>query len=147
MQVSRVLNSKGPDSEVITVPPDADVATLVTLLGRHRVGALVVSPDGRQVAGIVSERDVIGALAVRGAAVLTEPVSSICTSAVHTASHETTVQELMRVMTQARVRHIPVLDAAGLLVGIVSIGDVVKNHIDDLASERDALQDYVSGPR
>lgn len=142
MQLRRVLESKG--SEVVTVRPDEDVSALVGLLMKHRVGALVVSPDGRQVVGIVSERDVVSALAERGTAVLTEPVSAIATVAVHTATPDSTVEELMTLMTRARVRHIPVLDAVGELAGIVSIGDVVKNHIDALAGERDALQDYVT---
>lgn len=142
MQISRVLQSKG--STVVTVAPDQDVTTLVSLLTQHRVGALVVSPDGSQVAGIVSERDVVRALAERGAAVLTEPVSAIATAVVHTATPDSSVEELMTRMTEARVRHIPVLDAQQHLVGIVSIGDVVKNHIDVLASERDALQNYVT---
>lgn len=142
MQLRRLLDRKG--SDVVTVRPDQDVSALVGLLTQHRVGALVVSPDGRQVAGIVSERDVVSALADRGTAVLTEPVSAIATAAVHTASPDSTVEQLMSLMTQARVRHIPVLDDAGELAGIVSIGDVVKNHIDALSSERDALQDYVT---
>lgn len=142
MQISRVLNSKG--SEVVTVRPDQDVATLVGLLTQHKVGALVVSPDGRQVSGIVSERDVVRALSASGTSVLTEQVSSIATAAVHTATPESTVDELMALMTEARVRHIPVVDEQKCLVGIVSIGDVVKNQIDALAGERDALQSYVT---
>ncbi len=142
MQISRVLDSKG--SEVVTVRPDQDVQALVGLLTQHKVGALVVSPDGRQVAGIVSERDVVRALASVGTSVLTEPVSAIATAAVHTATASSTVDELMALMTEARVRHIPVVDAQDCLVGIVSIGDVVKNHIDALAAERDALQSYVT---
>lgn len=144
MRLRAVLDSKG--SKVVTVRPDADVASLVALLSEHRVGALVVSPDGTQVAGIVSERDVIRALSRDGGAVLSAAVSSISTETVHTATPDSSVEDLMRIMTEARVRHIPVLEGEAL-VGIVSIGDVVKNHIDALASERDALQDYVSSPR
>lgn len=142
MQIRRVLDIKG--SEVVTVRPDQDVAALVGLLTHYKVGALVVSPDGRQVVGIVSERDVVRALAATGTSVLTEPVSSIATAAVHTATADSTVEELMTLMTEARVRHIPVLDQQRCLVGIVSIGDVVKNHIDALAGERDALHSYVT---
>ncbi len=142
MQISRVLDRKG--SEVVTVRPDQDIAALVGLLTQHKVGALVVSPDGRQVAGIVSERDVVRALSSAGTSVLTEPVSSIATAAVHTATATSTVDELMALMTEARVRHIPVVDAQDCLIGIVSIGDVVKNHIDELGAERDALQSYVT---
>lgn len=142
MQISRVLDSKG--REVVTVRPDQDVKTLVELLAHHKVGALVVSPDGREVAGIVSERDVVRALSTSGTAVLSLPVSSIATAAVHTATRVSTVDGLMALMTEARVRHIPVVDEDSCLVGIVSIGDVVKNHIDAIAGERDALQSYVT---
>ncbi len=142
MQIRRVLDNKG--SEVVTVRPDQDVQALVGLLAQHKVGALVVSPDGRHVAGIVSERDVVRALASMGTSVLTEPVSAIATADVHTVTADRTVDELRALMTEARVRHIPVVDAQHCLVGIVSIGDVVKNHIDALAGERDALQSYVT---
>ena len=105
-----------------------------------------MSPDGRHVAGIVSERDVVRALAVRGAPVLDEPVSAIATTLVHSTGPEEQVAGLMRVMTEGRVRHVPVLQDDEL-AGIVSIGDVVKSQLEALASERDALAEYVSSPR
>ncbi len=142
MKLSHLLQSKG--SAVVTVRPEEQVRALVALLTEHRVGAVVVSPDGVEVAGIVSERDVINALARTGVEVMTEPVSAICTLAVHTAVPDTPVEQVMQTMTEARVRHIPVLDADGGLAGIVSIGDIVKNRIDALAFERDALQSYVT---
>jgi CBS domain-containing protein len=102
-----------------------------------------VSSDGRTIAGIVSERDVVRALA-EGPEMLSEPVSSIMTARVFTAPPEAHVDELLHLMTDKRVRHIPVTDADGLLIGIVSIGDVVKTHMEELERERAALVDYIT---
>lgn len=141
MRVSDVLRDKG--SNVVTVKPEIDVRTLVGMLAEHRVGAIVVSADGRTIAGIVSERDVVRALAARGEAVLAEPVSTIMTSDVQTCTPEANIDELMRTMTAGRFRHLPVVvDQA--LVGIVSIGDVVKRRVDELESEREALSRYIT---
>ena len=141
MRLSQVLQGKG--REVVTVGPDSDVRALVRLLRQHGVGAVVVSPDGRQLAGIVSERDVVRALAERGTDVLTEPVKAIATAMVHTSGPDTRVEDLMVLMTTRRIRHVPVL-VDGALAGIVSIGDVVKSYVDQLAGERDALEQYVT---
>lgn len=144
MLVSSLLRTKGAD--VVTVPPDADVRTLLALLAEHGIGALIVSRDGQAVEGVASERDVVRAIASRGESVLDESVHTISTAAVHTVSPHAKVDDLMRIMTDARVRHVPVL-VDGAMVGIVSIGDVVKSRIDELQTERDALVDYVSSPR
>lgn len=144
MRISDVLRIKG--SKVVTLRPDSDVRQLVALLGEQRIGAVVVSVDGRSVDGIVSERDVVRALAEQGAAVLSQPVTAIYTATVHVAEPDTPVEELMRLMTDHRIRHVPVV-ADGVLSGIVSIGDVVKNRIDELESERAALTSYISGTR
>ena len=141
MQLHQVLESKG--REVVSVRPESDVRELVRLLQQHGVGAVVVSPDGVQLAGIVSERDVVRALARQGTDVLADPVKSIATALVHTADPSARVEDLMQLMTAKRVRHVPVLDD-GRLVGIVSIGDVVKSYVDQLAGERDALEQYVT---
>jgi CBS domain-containing protein len=116
------------------------------VLAEHRIGAVVVSRDGASVDGIVSERDIVRALAERGAEVLFEPVTAIYTAAVRTVVPETRLEEVMRLMTDHRVRHVPVL-VDGALRGIVSIGDVVKNRIDELETERAALTAYISGTR
>jgi CBS domain-containing protein len=144
MRISDILRVKG--RQVVTVTPDTDVRHLLTVLTEHRIGAVVVSHDGTSVDGIVSERDVVRALAERGAAVMSEPVTAIYTAEVHTVMAETPVEEVMRLMTEHRVRHAPVV-ADGALLGIVSIGDVVKNRIDDLESERAALTGYITGTR
>lgn len=141
MLISEVLDRKGRGAR--TVPPDASVRELVAALAEHGVGALVVSPDGGAVAGIVSERDVVRALAAPGDALLDSPVSQIMTSQVRTCTPADTVDGLMVLMTEQRVRHVPVVQD-GRLVGIVSIGDVVKQRLDELQSERDHLSAYIS---
>ena len=142
MRIADVLRIKG--AEVVTVVPDTDVRHLLDVLAEHSIGAVVVSADGTSVDGIVSERDVVRALADRGPAILSEPVSTICTADVFTVDPATQLEDLMRIMTDRRVRHLPVV-AGGALRGIVSIGDVVKNRIDELETERAALANYISG--
>ena len=144
MRISEVLRTKG--AEVVTVTPDTDVRELLGVLSERRIGAVVVSRDGTSVDGIVSERDIVRALAEKGAAVLAEPVTAIFTADVHSITPETQIEELMRLMTDKRVRHVPVL-VDGVLSGIVSIGDVVKHRIVELESERAALNDYISTAR
>ncbi len=141
MRISDVLRAKG--TQVVTVTPDTTVRHLLAVLAEHKIGAVVVSDDGRSVHGIASERDVVRALASRGAAVMSEPVSAIFTADVRTVTPETPVEEVMRLMTEFRVRHAPVV-VDGALHGIVSIGDVVKNRMDELETERTALTDYIT---
>jgi CBS domain-containing protein len=141
MRISDVLRGKG--TQVVTVTPDTTVRRLLAVLAEHRIGAVVVSGDGRSVGGIASERDIVRALAQRGAAVLSEPVTAIFTAEVRTVTPETSVDEVMRLMTELRVRHAPVV-VGGTLAGIVSIGDVVKNRIDELETERTALTEYIT---
>ena len=144
MRISDVLRVKG--TEVVTITADTTVRRLLAVLAEHRIGAVVVSADGTSVDGIASERDIARALAKRGAAVLSEPVTAIYTAQVFTVTPQTSIEEVMRMMTQHRVRHAPVV-ADGGLRGIVSIGDVVKTRIDELETERAALTDYITGTR
>ena len=144
MRISDVLRVTG--TQVVTVTPDTRVRRLLTLLAEHRIGAVVVSRDGTSVDGIASERDIVRALAKRGAAVMSEPVTAIYTAEVQTVMPQTPIEEVMRMMTKHRVRHAPVV-VDGALRGIVSIGDVVKNRIDELETERVALTDYITGTR
>jgi CBS domain-containing protein len=116
------------------------------VLAEHRIGAVVVSHNGTSVDGIASERDVVRALAERGATVLSEPITAIYTAEVHTVIPATPLEEVMRMMTEQRIRHVPVV-VDGALRGIVSIGDVVKNRIDELETERTALTNYITGTR
>jgi CBS domain-containing protein len=144
MRISDVLRGKG--GQVVTVTPDSDVGQLLSVLAQHRIGAVVVSRDGTSVDGIASERDIVRALAERGPAVMSEPVTAIHTAQVRTVAPETHLEDVMRIMTEHRVRHVPVVVDGGLQ-GIVSIGDVVKNRIDELETERTALTNYISGTR
>ncbi len=141
MLLNDVLRSKG--NRVVTVPPDCDVRSLLAVLAEHGIGAAVVSSDGETVEGIVSERDVVRAIADRGAGVLDERVLAICTTDVHTCTPDARIDDLMRVMTEKRIRHVPVV-VDGRLRGIVSIGDVVKRRMEELESEKAALSDYIT---
>ncbi len=140
MRISDVIKRKGGD--VITVRTDASVAELLSLLAQHQIGAVVVSDDGESVNGIVSERDIVRHLHTDGAGLLDAAVASIMTAEVHTASPDDGLDALESMMTERRFRHVPVV-VDGRLVAIVSIGDVVKNRIDDLQAERDQLRTYI----
>jgi CBS domain-containing protein len=141
MQVAKILARKGAD--VFTIEPDATVAVAIAELGARRVGALIVSSDGTTVAGIVSERDVVRRLADVGPAVLDQPVSSVMTAEVVTCTPSATTEELMGVVTERRIRHVPVLDD-DRLTGLVSIGDVVAARVRELEEEAQLLHDYIS---
>lgn len=140
MKISDVLKSKA-SSEVVTTAPTQTVRELVSLLAERNIGAVVVSEDGSAVAGIVSERDVVRRLAEPGG-LLDAPVSQIMTSDVFTAEPGDSLDSLMQLMTERRIRHVPVV-SDGALVGVVSIGDVVKHKITQLQFERDQLDSYV----
>jgi CBS domain-containing protein len=144
VHVEGLLRNKG--SDVATVTPSATVGVVVASLAEHRIGALVVSDDGHTVAGIVSERDVVRALAEEGSALLDRAVAEIMTREVVTCGMSTTVDELSTLMTERRMRHVPVV-VDGELRGIVSIGDVVKSRIHDLQSETQALHEYIAQGR
>jgi CBS domain-containing protein len=144
VHVEGLLREKG--NAVVTVAAAATVADAVALLGEHRIGALVVSDDGTGVDGIVSERDVVKALASGGRNILDHDVASIMTAEVVTCDPTTTVHELMALMTERRMRHVPVIVDGGL-AGIVSIGDVVKNRVHDLEVETQTLHEYIAQGR
>ena len=140
MQISQLLRHKG--REVATIDGAESVRSALGLLAEKGIGALVVSSDGRRIDGILSERDVARGLHDRGAGLLAEPVSSVMTAEVHTCPPHASVHDLAQTMTDHRVRHIPVVEDGGL-VGIVSIGDVVKARLDELEEERKQLVDYI----
>jgi CBS domain-containing protein len=144
MKIVEVLNAK-PQSEVergvVTITPDAGVRELLAKLAEHNVGALIVSSDGETVDGIVSERDVVRHLHHDGT-VVNNTVGAIMTEVVETTTPDSTLDELMEVMTRRRIRHVPVVKD-GVLVGIVSIGDVVKHKMSQLEFERDQLDSYL----
>ncbi len=143
MRISDVLRRKG--SQVATVPPTASVSELVGSLAEHNIGAMVVL-DGDAVVGIVSERDVVRQLKDKGAELLSSPVSEIMTTSVFTCAVDDSVDGLGSTMTERRIRHVPVL-TEGRLVGIVSIGDVVKTRIDELETDRQQLEAYITQSR
>jgi CBS domain-containing protein len=142
LQVSAIIARKG--AEVRTTAPDATVADAVAQLAEHRIGALVVSADGSAVAGIISERDIVAALAADGPGVLGQPVRRIMTAPVTTCAPTTTCDELMSTMTRGRIRHLPVVEDDAL-AGMVSIGDVVKARLDELEVQTEAMERYVTG--
>lgn len=140
MKIQDVIKGKS-SGEVVTIAPGAGVRELVALLAEHNIGAVVVSGDGTTVEGIVSERDVVRRLRDRDD-VLEAQVGEIMTAQVHTCEPQHDLDELMSLMTERRIRHVPVV-ADGGLVGVVSIGDVVKSRITQLTFERDQLDSYV----
>ena len=140
MKIVEVLKAK-PAAGVVTIAPDAGVRELIAKLAEHNVGALIVSSDGETVDGIVSERDVVRHLHHDGT-VINNTVGAIMTEVVETCAPDSTLDDLMEVMTRRRFRHVPVVKD-GKLVGIVSIGDVVKHKLSQLEFERDQLDSYV----
>jgi CBS domain-containing protein len=143
MLVSHILRSKSDDG-VVTLPPGSTVAQAAETLSARRIGAIIISRDGREVAGIVSERDVVREIGRRGAACLTDRVESLMTAQVTTCGRSDTADRVLELMTQGRFRHIPVVEA-GQMVGLISIGDVVKARLSDLQNEKDALEGMIRG--
>jgi CBS domain-containing protein len=141
--VETIINRKGRD--VVTIAPAATLGQAAAMLAQHNVGALVVSEDGETVDGILSERDIVRRFASdEGVATSSVSVQSTMTADVHVAGPTTTCDELMETMTTHRIRHVPVVEG-GRLAGIVSIGDVVKNRMDELETQAKSLQQYVTG--
>ena len=140
MRIGEIVRSK-PSQDVVTISPDAGVRDLVAKLAEHNIGALIVSSDGTSLDGIVSERDVVRHMHTDGT-VINNVVSAIMTEVVETCSPDDDLDEVMQTMTERRFRHIPVVQD-GALVGIISIGDVVKHKIGQLQFERDQLDGYI----
>jgi CBS domain-containing protein len=140
MTVKTILSTKG--SGVSTIKPTATLESAIGILAQHGIGALVVLGAHHRVIGILSERDIVRALAQRGANALTEPVAQVMTRNVSTCSRSETVNSLMDQMTAGKVRHLPVVEQKRL-VGIVSIGDVVKHRLTEMQRETEALQEYI----
>lgn len=139
MKVSDILSAKG--SRVMTVTPDETIANLARRLRFENIGAMIVSRDGNTIEGLISERDIVIGLAQHGAALPEMRVSNLMSHAVITCSPEDTVADISRTMTRRRVRHLPVR-SGNELVGIVSIGDVVKHRLDEMEMEANVLRDY-----
>jgi CBS domain-containing protein len=139
MQVSSLLSGK----QVQTITPDATIKELSQSLTELKIGALVVSSDGRNILGIVSERDIVQALPSHLHEIEKIHVRDIMTVHVMTCKKDSTVAQLMALMTEKRIRHVPVVDDSGGLISIISIGDVVKSYVSEIDEERNALLDYV----
>lgn len=142
MQVRHILQGKGRD--VVTIADTATVCEAAKLLTARKIGALVVKDTKEDVIGIISERDLVRAIAESGAASFTDPVSAHMTPAPETCVETDTVESVMEVMTRGRFRHVPVLDDRAGLCGMVSIGDVVKTRIAETVNEAAALRDYIT---
>jgi CBS domain-containing protein len=140
MNVKDILSQKG--DEVLTIEPTATLAAAMGILAQRRIGALVITGADSRIVGIVSERDIVRMLVERGTGVLQSPVSEIMTRKVVTCGQNETIAEIMGRMTVGKFRHVPVVEQ-GRLVGIVSIGDVVKARLEELEKEQDALRDYI----
>jgi len=139
MTVRSILNTKG--HQIMSVEPDARLSTAVKLLGEKKIGAVLVMNQSR-IEGILSERDIVRVLGERGAGVLEDPVSSVMTRKVVSCKETDTVAEIMEMMTTGKFRHLPVLDN-GKVVGLISIGDVVKWRVREYETEQEALRDYI----
>jgi len=139
MTVRSILNAKG--HQVMNVGPDAKLAAAIKLLGEKKIGAVLVM-DQNRMEGILSERDIVRVLGERGASVLDEPVSNVMTRKVVGCKETDTVAEIMEMMTTGKFRHLPVIDN-GQVVGLISIGDIVKWRVDEYEAEQEALRDYI----
>lgn len=140
MKISSIIKGK----RVETISASASIQDLVNSLNTHHIGALVVSNDGKCIDGIVSERDVVRAMPGKLDQLIGMHVRDIMTVEVHTCTPDSTAAELMKMMTEHRIRHVPVVDEEGTIISIVSIGDIVKNYVSELNSESQALRDYMA---
>lgn len=147
MLVRQILKSKsgeGAESPVITVAPDASVAEAAALLARHRIGAVVVSAGGGRATGILSERDIVRELASRGSGCLNDRVEAVMTREITTCTCDEDADGVLAKMTLGRFRHLPVVEG-GRMVGLISIGDVVKARLSELSMEKAALEGMIMG--
>jgi CBS domain-containing protein len=144
MNVKAILAAKKESlgGDIISIEPTADLAAAAKCLASHRIGAVLIRGAGGRLAGILSERDIVRALAKHGPAALALPVGQVMTRDVETCGEEETVARLMERMTAGKFRHVPVL-RNGALIGLISIGDVVKERVGEIERESDALRDYI----
>ena len=143
MLVSLILKSKSDDG-VVTLPPGTTVAHIAEVMSSRRIGAVVISGDGKRVDGIVSERDVVRELARRGSACLSDTAESLMTAKVSTCTRNDMADDVLQRMTDGRFRHLPVVEG-DQMVGLISIGDVVKARLSELGAEKEALEGMIKG--
>lgn len=146
MLVTQLLKAKqtGPEG-IVVIAPTKTIADAVSLLSARRIGALVVSDDGKKPVGILSERDIVRELASRGPAVLNLPISEVMTSKVQTCTPDENAMSVLERMTNGRFRHLPVMNEAGEMIGLVSIGDAVFGRLQELSNEKEALTSMIMG--
>ena len=142
MNVKAILAAKKLGGDIISIEPTADLATAAKLLSKHRIGSVVILGAGERLVGILSERDIVRALSEQGAGALALPVGQVMTRDVATCGEDDTVASIMERMTAGRFRHMPVV-ANGRLVGLISIGDVVKHRVEEIEAESEAMRDYI----
>ena len=143
MLVSQILKSKADDS-VVTAPPGTLVSEAARILSEKRIGTIVVSKDGKSADGILSERDIVRELGNQGAGILSKPVEALMTSKLVTCRREDRADAILQTMTDGRFRHMPVVED-GTLVGLITLGDVVKARLTELAMEKNALEGMIMG--
>ncbi len=143
MLVQQILNAK-PQQGVTTVPPGTTLREAVEVLSVRRIGAVIVSSDGKRIAGILSERDIVRELGKRGASCLDDPVEKVMTAAIVGCTRSDSADQVLERMTEGRFRHMPVMED-GQMVGLISIGDVVKARLDELSMEKTALEGMIKG--
>jgi CBS domain-containing protein len=143
MTVAKILKSKG-SADVVTIRPGASVSEAARLLSERKIGSVVVSPDGARAEGILSERDIVREIGRRGAACLTERVEHMMTAKIVTCTLDDKAEAVLTQMTNGRFRHMPVVEN-GRMVGIVTLGDVVKYRLEELSMEKDALEGMIMG--
>ena len=143
MTVASILKSKGSD-EVVWVTPETSVADAAKVLAERRIGTVVVSRDGREAAGILSERDIVREIGKRGGGCLSEPAGKLMTAKIVTCTRADKAEAVLATMTERRFRHMPVVED-GALIGLITIGDVVKYRLEALAHEKDALEGMIMG--
>lgn len=143
MLVQQILKEKSDDG-VVTVTPGSSVGDAAKMLSTRKIGAVVVSQDGKQMAGILSERDIVRAIGAHGPGCLTDQVDSLMTSKIVSATRDETVDSVLAKMTEGRFRHMPVMEGSQM-IGLISIGDVVKAQLAELAMEKEALEGMIKG--
>lgn len=143
MLVQQILKDKA-QGDVVTVAPGSSVGEAAKVLSAKRIGALVVSSDGTEMVGILSERDIVRAIGANGPGCLTDPVETLMTSKIISATRDESVEQVLGKMTQGRFRHMPVMEGAAM-VGLISIGDVVKAQLAELSMEKEALEGMIKG--
>ena len=143
MNVKAILAAKKLGGDIISIEPTADLATAAKLLSKHRIGSVVILGAGERLVGILSERDIVRAVSEQGAGALALPVGQVMTRDVATCGEDDTVASIMERMTAGRFRHMPVV-ANGRLVGLISIGDVVKLRVEEIEGKSEAMRDYIA---